>query len=41
MGEIPDPFREPRRTAGVLGLPTDKETIPMILRHEEIGRAHV
>ncbi|NBX28837.1 cytochrome P450 [bacterium] len=39
MGEIPDPFREPRQTAGVLGLPTDKETIPMILRHEEVRRA--
>jgi cytochrome P450 len=39
MGEIPDPFREPRRTAGVLGLPTDKETIPMILRHEDVRRA--
>ena len=39
MGEIPDPFREPRRTAGVLGLPTDQETIPMILRHEDVRRA--
>jgi cytochrome P450 len=39
MGEIPDPFREPRRTAGVLGLPTDKETIPMILRHEDVRQA--
>jgi cytochrome P450 len=39
MGEMPDPFREPRRTAGVLGLPTDQETIPMILRHEDVRRA--
>jgi cytochrome P450 len=39
MGEIPDPFREPRRTAGVLGLPTDHETIPMILRHEDVRQA--
>jgi cytochrome P450 len=39
MGEIPDPFREPRRTTGVLGLPTDQETIPMILRHEDVRRA--
>jgi len=39
MGEIPDPFREKRRTDGVLGLPTDEETIPMILRHEDVRRA--
>jgi cytochrome P450 len=39
MGEIPDPFREPRCAAGVLGLPTDKETIPMILRHEDVRQA--
>jgi cytochrome P450 len=39
MGEIPDPFREPRRTTGALGLPTDQETIPMILRHEDVRRA--
>ena len=39
MGDIPDPFREKRRTDGVLGLPTDKEVIPMILRHEDVRRA--
>jgi len=39
MSDIPDPFREKRRTDGVLGLPTDKEVIPMILRHEEVRRA--
>lgn len=39
MGDIPDPFREKRRSDGVLGLPTDKEVIPMILRHEDVRRA--
>ncbi len=39
MADIPDPFREPRRTAGVLGLPTDREVIPMILRHEDVRKA--
>ena len=39
MSDIPDPFREPRREAGVLGLPTDREVIPMILRHEDVRRA--
>jgi len=39
MSKIPDPFREPRRETGVLGLPTDRETIPLILRHDEVRRA--
>jgi cytochrome P450 len=39
MADIPDPFREPRRTTGVLGLPTDREVIPMILRHEDVRKA--
>ena len=39
MSDIPDPFREQRRSDGVLGLPTDKEVIPMILRHEDVRRA--
>ena len=39
MADIPDPFGEPRRITGVLGLPTDRETIPMILRHEDVRRA--
>jgi cytochrome P450 len=39
MGEIPDPFREKRRTDGVVGLPSDDEVIPMILRHEDVRKA--
>jgi cytochrome P450 len=39
MSDIPDPFREARRTSGVLGLPTDRETIPLILRHEDVRQA--
>jgi len=39
VSDIPDPFREPRREAGVLGLPTDREVIPMILRHEDVRKA--
>ncbi|NBT12198.1 MAG: cytochrome P450 [Planctomycetia bacterium] len=39
MADIPDPFRDARRTAGVLGLPTDRETIPLILRHEDVRKA--
>jgi cytochrome P450 len=39
MGEIPDPFREARREQGVLGLPTDQEVIPLVLRHDEVRRA--
>jgi cytochrome P450 len=39
MPDIPDPFREPRRAAGVLPLPTDAETIPLLLRHEDVRQA--
>lgn len=39
MSDIPDPFRDARRTSGVLGLPTDRETIPLILRHEDVRQA--
>jgi len=39
MSDLPDPFRESRRSAGVLGLPTDKEVVPMLLRHEDVRRA--
>jgi cytochrome P450 len=39
MSNIPDPFRDKRRTDGVLGLPSDKEVIPMILRHEDVRQA--
>ena len=37
--QIPDPFREQRRAAGVLGLPSGNEVIPMILRHADVRRA--
>jgi len=39
MGDIPDPFAEARRDCGVLGLPTDQEVIPLILRHEDVRKA--
>lgn len=39
MTDIPDPFRDARRAAGVLGLPAGDETIPMILRHEDVRKA--
>lgn len=39
MGDVPDPFREARRAAGVAGLPTDRETIPLILRHGDVRAA--
>jgi len=39
MSNIPDPFRDARRTTGVLGLPSEKELIPMILRHEDVRKA--
>jgi cytochrome P450 len=39
MSDVPDPFREARQHTGVLGLPTDRETIPMILRHEDVRAA--
>jgi cytochrome P450 len=39
MSEIDDPFREPRRDRGVLGLPSEDEVIPMILRHEDVRKA--
>lgn len=39
MSDIPDPFREARRASGVFGLPTDRETIPLILRHEDVRQA--
>ena len=39
MGDIPDPFGEARRTRGVLGLPSDREEIPLILRHEDVRKA--
>jgi cytochrome P450 len=39
MGDIPDPFAEARRDRGVLGLPTDQEVIPLILRHDDVRKA--
>jgi cytochrome P450 len=39
MDDIADPFREARGEQGVLGLPTDKEVIPLILRHEDVRKA--
>lgn len=39
MADVPDPFGEPRLSTGVLGLPTDREVIPMILRHEDVRKA--
>ena len=39
MGDVPDPFRTACRESGVLGLPTDRETIPLILRHSDVREA--
>jgi len=39
MADIPDPFADARRDGGVLGLPTDREVIPLILRHEDVRKA--
>src|ERR1700734_3800263 len=35
----PDPFREPRKEAGVLPCEFQGDTIPMILRHGDVRRA--
>ena len=37
--ELPDPFRDARQQEGVLPIPAGDETIPMLLRHEEVRRA--
>ena len=37
--ENPDPFREARKDAGVLPCEFQGDTIPMILRHEDVRRA--
>ena len=39
MSDLPDPFRESRNEAGVLPCEFQGETVPMILRHEEVRRA--
>lgn len=39
MTDIPDPFRDTRRTDGVLSCPYGSEEVLMILRHEDVRRA--
>ena len=39
MGTIPDPFREARNEAGVMECEFQGESVPMILRHEDVRRA--
>lgn len=39
MTTVPDPFDERRKRDGVLPVVVDGETIPMLLRHEEVRRA--
>jgi len=39
MHPVSDPFREPREHTGVLECPFQGETIPMILRHEDVRAA--
>ncbi len=39
METIPDPFHEPRRETGVLRCEFQGESVPMILRHEDVRRA--
>ena len=39
METIPDPFREARNEAGVLECEFQDESVPMILRHEDVRRA--
>ena len=39
MENIPDPFHAPRKEAGVLSCEFQGESVPMILRHEEVRRA--
>ena len=39
MSNIPDPFREKRKEAGVLKCEFQGESVPMILRHEDVRKA--
>ncbi len=39
MNNIPDPFREKRKEAAVLKCEFQGESVPMILRHEDVRRA--
>ena len=39
MKPIPDPFREQRKAAGILKCEFQGESVPMILRHEDVRRA--
>lgn len=39
MNQIPDPFRDARNKDGILKCPFQGETMPMILRHEDVRKA--
>jgi cytochrome P450 len=39
MNKIPDPFRDPRHQDGILKCEFQGESVPMILRHEDVRRA--
>ena len=39
MKPVPDPFRDQRKDAGILKCPFQGESVPMILRHEDVRRA--
>jgi len=39
METIPDPFQAPRRETGVLRCEFQGESVPMILRHEDVRKA--
>jgi cytochrome P450 len=39
MNNIPDPFRDKRKEAGVLRCEFQGESVPMILRHEDVRKA--
>jgi cytochrome P450 len=39
MNPVPDPFRDYRRAAGILKCDFQSESVPMILRHEDVRQA--
>ena len=39
MSDIPDPFRDPRKKAPTLECEFQGESVPMILRHEDVRQA--
>ncbi len=39
MNKIPDPFRDKRNADGILECPFQGESVPMILRHEDVRKA--